>query len=69
MPLTRFGVDSLGALWLKHRVEQLLGVDVPLAELLAHPTVEVLADGVLAQLHAPPPAALEAAAEFEEGVL
>ena len=72
-PLTRYGIDSLGAVWLRHRVEHLFGVNMPTAELLARPTVGRIADRVLAGLSevpvpvAPPPPV--AGAAYEEGVL
>ncbi len=71
VPLTRYGVDSLGALWLRHRVEHLFGVDVPTVELLARPTVAALADRVVAGLNEPPrmQAVAPANVTHEEGVL
>ena len=73
VPLTRYGVDSLGAVWLQHRVEHLFGVDVPTSELLVRPTVGRIADrvvGGLSRPRAPQPGTEPAvAAACEEGVV
>ncbi len=72
VPLTRYGVDSLGAVWLLHRVEHLFGVEVPTAELLPRPTVDRLCEGVLERLDGPVRAdgpRTTGGEEFEEGVV
>jgi acyl-CoA synthetase (AMP-forming)/AMP-acid ligase II/acyl carrier protein len=71
IPLARYGVDSLGVVWLAHRVEQLFGVQLPTAELLARPTVAEIAEGVLAGLAASAGGPVEPAVSvvFEEGVV
>ena len=70
VPLTRYGVDSLGAVWLQHRVEYLFGVAIETTDLLARPTVGAVTEHVLVGLsQAPPPATSEVLTGIEEGVL
>jgi acyl transferase domain-containing protein len=61
------GVDSLMAVTLRNRLQASLRVDLPVTFIFDHPTVEVLADHLLAnvlaaELQAPPPVASEPAA-------
>ena len=69
--LTRYGVDSLGGVWLRHRVEQLFGVQVPVAEFLVRPTVARIAARILVGLAEVPAGVspLVEIVEFEEGVI
>ena len=72
-PLTRYGVDSLGAVWLSHRVEQLFGVTLAVGDLLERPTIAHLAERVVIALDTPaatvPDDVSPDGDQWEEGVL
>ncbi|MHB9857129.1 SDR family oxidoreductase [Streptomyces sp. YIM S03343] len=49
-PLSTFGIDSLGALELRHRLETVLGITLPATLVWAHRTLAALADNLAERL-------------------
>ncbi len=69
-PLSSLGFDSLMAVQFRNRVEADLALALPLAELLAGPTVAQLTEGIAARLGSAAPAVpTPAEAAWEEGSL
>jgi amino acid adenylation domain-containing protein len=65
-PLTRYGVDSLVALELAHALETRVGAVVPLATMLAEPTIDELAAEAFRQAAASSPADATASPAHEQ---
>jgi NADPH:quinone reductase-like Zn-dependent oxidoreductase/NADP-dependent 3-hydroxy acid dehydrogenase YdfG/acyl carrier protein len=72
-PLSALGLDSLMAVQFRNLLETDLALDIPLAQLLAGPTVAQLTEEIAARLDAggaaPMPAGIRAAGAWEEGSL
>jgi aryl carrier-like protein len=68
-PLSALGLDSLMAVQLKNRLLADLAVELPMAELLAGPTVAELSEGLAARLGGSAPAGGPAAESWEQGSL
>jgi acyl carrier protein len=72
-PLSALGLDSLMAVQFRNLLETDLAVDIPLAQLLAGPTVAQLTEQIAGRFDAagaaPMPAAKPAAGSWEEGSL
>jgi acyl carrier protein len=71
-PLSTFGIDSLGALELRNRLESALGIPLPATLAWAHPTLSALAENLAERLGlalAPPagPAAPDPAPPLADG--